>query len=67
MKFLKMTSLSDVPSLPHVNQANELWMESAEKRSSVLSSVCKSIVEEFLSFEFNNLKSCSDDKVLKNS
>ena len=31
MKFLKMTSLSDVPSLPHVNQANELWMESAEK------------------------------------
>ena len=67
MKFLKMTSLSDVPSLPHVNQANELWMESAEKRISVLSSVCKSIVEEFLSFEFNNLKSCSDDKVLKNS
>ena len=65
LKHLQMKTLSDVPSMCGIEDPESLWMETAEKRKSVLQNVCREIVEGFASFEFNKLPKQSDDKVLQ--
>ena len=63
MELLQMKILEDVPSLSGVEKPQELWMETAEKRKSILSSLCGDIVDQYASFEFNKPPILSKDMV----
>ena len=63
IKYLKMTSLLDVPQIDGVQQPQNLWMEPDQRRKEVLQSICEKIVFEFIAFEFNKIPKLSTDKV----
>ena len=65
MQYLKMTSLDSIPSVPHLDQPDQLWMETTEKRQAVLHSICTDVIDQFISFEFNKPPLSSNDKVLQ--
>ena len=65
MQCLKMTSVDSVPSVPHLDQPDQLWMETTEKRQAVLHSICTDVIDQFISFEFNKPPLSSNDKVLQ--
>ncbi len=63
LQKLQMKALDDIPSISSVNQPQDLWMETAEKRKDVVQSICRDIVDEYASFESPNLsndKHCTD-------
>ena len=63
IKYLKMTSLLDVPQIDGVQQPQNLWMEPDQQRKEMPQSICEKIVSEFISFEFNKIPKLSTDKV----
>ena len=60
LEFLKIKSLSDIPSGDDLPNA---WMNSAEYRQKVLADVCDGVVDQFISFSFNENGKIHRDKV----
>ena len=60
LEFLKMKSLSDIPSGDDLPNA---WMNSAEYTQNVLADVCDGVVDQFISFSFNENGKIHKDKV----
>ena len=52
MKVLKMTSLSDVPSMEFVPQGNLTWTQTAEERKAIIERVTNAIVDSFVFLDY---------------
>ncbi len=63
LQFLKMKALDDIPSLTAIEQPQDFWMETTEKRKAVLQSICRDFVDEYAAFQFNKPSTLSTDKV----
>lgn len=63
MEEFKMKALDDTPCLSGVSKLEDLWMEPADRRKSVLRSICGKIVDNFVCFEFNKPPTSSKDMV----
>ena len=58
-----MKSLSDIPSGDIISDLPNAWMNSAEYRQKVLADVCDGVVDQFISFGFNENCKIHKDKV----
>lgn len=63
MEILKMENLTDIPTIPTVAKPQDLWMETAENRQSIIQSICRDIVDKYVDFQFNKSPKSSNDKV----
>ena len=65
MKLLKLHNLSDVPSEEYATHGDVTWTLTAEERSPILEKITKSIIDKFMSINYNapNAPSASSDKV----
>ena len=64
LKVLGMNSLDDNPKSDLVPDPENLWTETAEKRSSLIMQICSKILETVVSFRFNDSPKSCNDKVL---
>ena len=58
-----MKSLSDIPSGDIISDLPNAWMNSAEYRQNFLADVCDGVVDQFISFSFNENGKIHKDKV----
>jgi hypothetical protein len=63
LEAFQMKSLSDVPHIPGVANPANLWMETAERRKAILTSICGHIIDNFVTFNFNVKPKSTDDMV----
>ena len=49
---LKMDDLNDIPHVPYMENPQDFWMETADKRKPVLQAICKEIAES-IGFQFS--------------
>ena len=52
IKFLKLKSLSEIPSDDVIPDPENLWMQPKEVRKDIIESTYQKIVEKFVSFKF---------------
>ena len=62
LQILKMDDLNDIPHVPYMENPQDFWMETADKRKPVLQTICKEIAES-IGFQFNTIPGLSDDLV----
>ena len=62
-QHLKIESLSDIPKINDVNNPQDLWMALSHEQKSVFQLIYEGIVDEFVSFRFNQRPAPSSDKV----
>ena len=67
MEILHMEDLTDIPTIPTVGKQQDLWMQMAEKRKSIIQAICRDIVDTHVEFQFNKPPTASNDKVIEKS
>ena len=63
MNILNMKSKQDQPTLEAVPDLTEKWTEPKESRKLALSTVCETVVDKFVSFQFHNKPAPESDQV----
>ena len=56
LQILKMDDLKDIPHVPYMENPQDFWMETADKRKPVLQTICKEIVESIDSIPFPTIR-----------
>ena len=67
LQVLGMKSLTDTPSHEAMPHPLDVWMKTREDRKKVLTTVCESIVDQFICFKFHKINYPSSDHVYEYS
>ena len=70
LQYLQMESISDIPHNDSVlSDPDLIWMKTVNERKRILMDVCKSVVDEYIDFQYHQNSAESDsnqpDKVMK--
>lgn len=67
LQTLGMTALTDTPSHEAMPDPMNLWAKTKEDRKKILTTVCESIVDQYISFKFHEVDIPSNDQICKYS